>query len=159
VDVLTAFLPVLGTQRGIPPAVIGGLLSLRAATSILSRVLIPWMVGRLGRVRLLAASAAGSALLTAALPLAGDAVALAALLAAAGFLLGIGQPLTMSMVVQAVPEGTRGTALAIRLTGNRFGQVATPAAAGLVAGAAGVSAAFFMLGGLLGLAAVAVVRR
>jgi MFS family permease len=159
VDVLTAFLPVLGTQRGIRPAVIGGLLSLRAATSILSRVLIPWMVGRLGRVRLLAASAAGSALLTAALPLAGDAVALAVLLAAAGFLLGIGQPLTMSMVVQAVPEGTRGTALAIRLTGNRFGQVATPAAAGLVAGAAGVSAAFLMLGGLLGLAAVAVVRR
>jgi hypothetical protein len=29
-----------------------------------------------------------------------------------GFLLGIGQPLTMD---------TRGTALAIRLTGNRFG--------------------------------------
>jgi MFS family permease len=159
VDVLTAFLPVLGTQRGIPPAVIGGLLSLRAATSILSRVLIPWMVGRLGRVRLLAASAAGSALLTAALPLAGDIIVLGVLLAVAGFLLGIGQPLTMSMVVQAVPEGTRGTALAIRLTGNRFGQVATPAAAGLVAGAAGVSAAFFMLGGLLGLAAVAVVRR
>ena len=159
VDVLTAYLPVLGTQRGIPPAVIGGLLSLRAAASILSRVLIPWMVGRLGRVRLLAASAAGSALLTAALPLAGGTAALAVLLAAAGFLLGIGQPLTMSMVVQAVPEGTRGTALAIRLTGNRFGQVATPAAAGLVAGAAGVSAAFFLLGGLLGLAALAVVRR
>lgn len=159
VDVLTAYLPVLGTQRGIPPAVVGGLLSLRAAASILSRVLIPWMVGRLGRVRLLAASAAGSALLTAALPLAGGTAGLAVLLAAAGFLLGIGQPLTMSMVVQAVPEGTRGTALAIRLTGNRFGQVATPAAAGLVAGAAGVSAAFFLLGGLLGLAAVAVVRR
>ena len=159
VDVLTAYLPVLGTQRGIPPAVVGGLLSLRAAASILSRVLIPWMVGRLGRVRLLAASAAGSALLTAALPLAGGTAALAVLLAAAGFLLGIGQPLTMSMVVQAVPSDTRGTALAIRLTGNRFGQVATPAAAGLVAGAAGVSAAFFLLGGLLGLAAVAVVRR
>lgn len=159
VDVLTAYLPVLGTQRGIPPAVVGGLLSLRAAASILSRVLIPWMVGRLGRVRLLAASAAGSALLTAALPLAGGTAALAVLLAAAGFLLGIGQPLTMSMVVQAVPEDTRGTALAIRLTGNRFGQVATPAAAGLVAGAAGVAAAFFLLGGLLGLAAVAVVRR
>ncbi len=33
--------------------------------------------------------------------------------------------------------------------------VATPAAAGLVAGAAGVSAAFWLLGGLLGLAALA----
>jgi MFS family permease len=159
VDVLTAYLPVLGVQRGISPAVVGALLSLRAATSILSRVLIPWMVGRLGRVRLLAASAAGSALLTAALPLSGDVAVLGVLLAAAGFLLGIGQPLTMSMVVHAVPERTRGTALAIRLTGNRFGQVATPAAAGLVAGAAGVSAAFWLLGGLLGLAALAVVRR
>jgi MFS family permease len=159
VDVLTAYLPVLGVQRGIPPAVVGGLLSLRAATSILSRVLIPWMVERLGRVRLLAASAAGSALLTAALPLSGDTLVLAVLLAAAGFLLGIGQPLTMSMVVHAVPADTRGTALAIRLTGNRFGQVATPAADGLVAGAAGVSAAFWLLGGLLGLAALAVARR
>jgi MFS family permease len=159
VDVLTAYLPVLGVQRGISPPVVGALLSLRAATSILSRVLIPWMVGRLGRVRLLAASAAGSALLTAALPLSGSVAVLGVLLAAAGFLLGIGQPLTMSMVVHAVPESTRGTALAIRLTGNRFGQVATPAAAGLVAGAAGVSAAFWLLGGLLGLAALAVVRR
>jgi MFS family permease len=156
VDVVTAYLPVLGVQRGIPPAVIGALLSLRAATSILSRVLIPWMVGRLGRVRLLTASAAGSALLTAALPLAGSVPVLAVLLAGAGFLLGIGQPLTMSMVVHAVPSDARGTALAIRLTGNRFGQVATPAAAGLVAGAAGVSAAFWLLGGLLGLAALAV---
>jgi MFS family permease len=159
VDVIIAYLPVLGTQRGIPPAVVGALLSLRAATSILSRLLIPWMVGRLGRIRLLAASAAGSALLTAALPLSPSTIVLAVLLAAAGFLLGIGQPLTMSMVVQAVPSDTRGTALAIRLTGNRFGQVATPAAAGLVAGAAGVSAAFWLLGGLLGLAALAVVRR
>ena len=159
VDVLTAYLPVLGTQRGIAPAVVAGLLSLRAATSILSRVLIPWMIGRLGRVRLLAASAAASALLTAALPLSSGTAVLGVLLAAAGFLLGIGQPLTMSMVVHAVPEDARGTALAIRLTGNRFGQVATPAAAGLVAGAAGVSAAFWMLGGLLGLAALAVVRR
>ena len=156
VDVLTAYLPVLGVQRGISPAVVGALLSLRAATSILSRVLIPWMVGRLGRIRLLAVSAAGSALLTAALPVSGSPAVLGILLAAAGFLLGIGQPLTMSMVVHAVPEGTRGTALAIRLTGNRFGQVATPAAAGLVAG---VSAAFWLLGGLLGLAALAVNRR
>jgi hypothetical protein len=81
VDVLTAYLPVLGTQRGIAPAVVGALLSLRAATSVLSRVLIPWMVGRLGRIRLLAASAAGSALVTAALPLAGGPVVLGVLVA------------------------------------------------------------------------------
>jgi hypothetical protein len=128
VDVLTAYLPVLGVQRGIPPAVVGALPSLRTATSILPRVLTslddpatprgPAARRQRRRVRLLTT---------------------------AGFLLGIGigigQPLTMSMAVHAVPSGTRGTALAIRLIGNRFGQVATPAAAGLVAGSAGVSAA------------------
>ncbi|RSM79050.1 MFS transporter, partial [Streptomyces sp. WAC 01325] len=60
-----------------------------------------------------------------------------------------GQPLSMTTVVQAAPEGARSTALALRLTGNRLGQVAAPASAGLVAGLAGVAAPFVMLGALL----------
>jgi MFS family permease len=159
VDIVTAYLPVIGERRGIGPAVVGALLSLRAAASILSRLLIPWMVRALGRVRLIAVSAAGSALAMAVLPLPDGALALSVVLILAGFFLGIGQPLTMSLIVQAVPEGARGTALAIRLTGNRVGQVATPAAAGLVAGAAGIAAAFWMLGGVLALAAATVARR
>ena len=159
VDIVTAYLPVIGERLGIGPAVVGALLSLRAVASILSRLLIPWMVRALGRVRLIAVSAAGSALAMAALPVPDGAVGLAAVLVVAGFFLGIGQPLTMSLIVQAVPDDSRGTALAIRLTGNRVGQVATPAAAGLVAGAAGIAAAFWLLGGLLVLAAATVVRR
>jgi MFS family permease len=159
VDILTAYLPVIGERRGIGPAVVGALLSLRAAASILSRLLIPWMVRPLGRVRLIAVSAAGSALAMAVLPVPGGVLTLAAVLVVAGFFLGIGQPLTMSLIVQAVPGGARGTALAIRLTGNRVGQVATPAAAGLVAGAAGIAAAFWLLGGLLVLAAATVARQ
>jgi sugar phosphate permease len=151
--------------------VVGALLSLRAAASILSRLLIPWMVRVLSRARLIAASAAGSALAMAVLPVPKGAAGLAAVLAVAGFFLGIGQPLTMSLIVQAVPDDARGTALAIRLTGNRVGQVATPAAAGVVAGAAGVAAAgvvagaagvaaaFWLLGGLLVVAAATVTRR
>ena len=158
VDIVTAYLPVIGERRGISPAVIGALLSLRAAASILSRLLIPPMVRALGRVRLIAVSAAGSALAMGVLPLPGDVAALAAILVVAGFFLGIGQPLTMSLIVQAVPGDARGTALALRLTGNRVGQVATPAVAGLVAGAAGIAAAFWLLGGLLVAAAVTVVR-
>ena len=85
--------------------------------------------------------------------------ALAVVLVVAGFFLGIGQPLTMSLIVQAVPDDARGTALAIRLFGNRFGQVATPAVAGLLAGAAGIAAAFWLLGGLLAVAAATVARQ
>ena len=159
VDIVTAYLPVIGEHHGIGPALVGLLLSLRAAASILSRLLIPVMVRALDRVRLIAVSAAGSALAVAVLPFPDGPAGLAAVLIVAGFFLGIGQPLTMSLIVQAVPARARGTALAIRLTGNRVGQVATPAAAGLVAGAAGIAAAFWLLGGLLVLAAATVARR
>jgi MFS family permease len=159
VDIITAYLPVIGERNGIGPAVVGALLSLRAAASILSRLLIPPMVRALGRVRLIAVSAAGSALAMGVLPVPDEAAALAVVLVVAGFFLGIGQPLTMSLIVQAVPDDARGTALAIRLFGNRVGQVATPAVAGLVAGAAGIAAAFWLLGGLLAVAAATVARQ
>lgn len=55
----------------------------------------------------------------------------------------------MTTVVQAAPARARSTALALRLTGNRLGQVAAPASAGLVAGVAGTAAPFVMLGALL----------
>jgi hypothetical protein len=55
----------------------------------------------------------------------------------------------MTTVVRAAPAAARSTALALRLTGNRLGQVAAPAAAGLVAGVAGTAAPFVMLGALL----------
>jgi MFS family permease len=158
VDIITAYLPVIGERNGIGPAVVGALLSLRAAASILSRLLIPPMVRALGRVRLIAVSAAGSALAMAVLPVPDEQRALAVVLVVAGFFLGIGQPLTMSLIVQAVPDDARGTALALRLFGNRVGQVATPAVAGLVAGAAGIAAAFWLLGGLLAVAAATVAR-
>ena len=64
----------------------------------------------------------------------------------------------MTTVVQAAPDGARSTALALRLTGNRLGQVAAPAAAGLVAGVAGVAAPFVMLGALLLLSAGSALR-
>jgi MFS family permease len=88
-----------------------------------------------------------------------DVWVLAALCVVAGFGLGFGQPLSMTLVVQLVPEHARSTALAVRLTGNRIGQVATPAAAGVVAGSAGASSVFWLLGGLLTASALAIQRR
>ncbi len=75
-----------------------------------------------------------------------------------GFCLGAGQPLSMTTVVRAASDDARSTALALRLTGNRLGQVAAPAAAGLVAGTGGVAAPFVMPGGLLLLSAGVALR-
>jgi MFS family permease len=158
VDVLTAYLPVLGERTGIAPAAVGGLLALRAAASIASRLGITSIVRRVGRNRLIAGSAVIAALAVVGMTMTHDLAVTAVLIAVAGFMLGFGQPLTMTMVVQLVPQNARATALGLRLTGNRIGQAATPAAAGVFAGAAGVSSVFWLLGAILVTSALAVAR-
>ncbi|WP_328772715.1 MFS transporter [Streptomyces sp. NBC_00286] len=148
-DILTAYLPVVGEHRGIPPSVIGLLLSLRAAATIACRLVMGPMLRLLGRAALLSSTCLLAAALCAGIAVPVPVWALAVILAALGFCLGVGQPLSMTTVVQAAPPDARSTALALRLTGNRLGQVAAPAAAGLVAGVAGVAAPFVMLGALL----------
>ncbi|GGX37127.1 MFS transporter [Streptomyces chartreusis] len=148
-DILTAYLPVVGEHRGIAPAMIGVLLSLRAAATIACRLVLTPLLRLLGRTLLLTVTCLLAALLCAGIALPVPVWALAVILAVLGFCLGVGQPLSMTTVVQAAPEGARSTALALRLTGNRLGQVAAPASAGLVAGLAGVAAPFVMLGALL----------
>ncbi|GGJ02259.1 MFS transporter [Streptomyces brasiliensis] len=157
-DVLTAYLPVVGEHRAIAPSVIGVLLSLRAGATIACRLVLTPLLRLLGRPALLTVTCLLAALLCAGIALPVPVWALALILTALGFCLGVGQPLSMTTVVQAAPDGARSTALALRLTGNRLGQVAAPAAAGLVAGVAGVAAPFVMLGGLLLLSAGVAVR-
>ncbi|MER5178036.1 MFS transporter [Streptomyces sp. NPDC002896] len=148
-DILTAYLPVVGEHRGIAPSVVGLLLSLRAGATIACRLALPAMLRLLGRAMLLAVTCLVGGLMCAGMALPVPVWALAVMLAVLGFCLGVGQPLSMTTVVQAAPEDARSTALALRLTGNRLGQAATPAAAGLVAGVAGTAAPFVMLGVLL----------
>ncbi|MFE1309976.1 MFS transporter [Streptomyces sp. NPDC058755] len=148
-DILTAYLPVVGEHRGIAPSVIGVLLGLRAGATIACRLVLTPLLRLLGRPALLTVTCLLAAVLCAGVALPVPVRVLGLMLTVLGFCLGVGQPLSMTTVVQAAPEGARSTALALRLTGNRLGQVAAPAAAGLVAGVAGVAAPFVMLGALL----------
>ncbi|MFF9174693.1 MFS transporter [Streptomyces sp. NPDC014793] len=157
-DILTAYLPVVGEHRGIAPAVIGVLLGLRAGATIACRLVLTPLLRLLGRPALLTATCLLAAVLCAGVAVPVPVWALGAMLTVLGFCLGVGQPLSMTTVVQAAPAGARSTALALRLTGNRLGQVAAPAAAGLVAGVAGVAAPFVMLGALLLLSSAVAVR-
>ncbi|GAA1087613.1 MFS transporter [Nocardiopsis metallicus] len=155
VDILTAYLPLIAESRGISPMLVGVLLSLRAGASLLSRLTLPWMLRRWSRRSLIITSTAVAAvaLTLVALPL-GGFTALAAVLVVGGFLLGMGQPLTMAQVTTLAPEGARGAALALRIWGNRLGQVAIPAAAAGVAGAVGAPGALLFSAAVLLTAAV-----
>jgi hypothetical protein len=71
-----------------------------------------------------------------------------------GFAMGIASTLTISGVVHLAPAEATGTALTLRMTGNRVGQTVFPALAGLLAAATGVAGILAALG--LGLAASAI---
>ncbi len=68
-----------------------------------------------------------------------------------GFAMGIASTLTISGVVHLAPAQACGTALTLRMTGNRVGQIVFPALAGLLAAATGVAGILLALG--FGLAA------
>lgn len=157
-DILTAYLPVVGEHRGIAPSVVGVLLSLRAGATIACRLVMTPLIDWLGRSALVVTTCLLAALLCAGIALPVPVWALGVMLVLLGFCLGVGQPLSMTTVVRAAPPDARSTALALRLTGNRLGQVAAPATAGLVAGLVGTAAPFVMLGGLLLIAAALGVR-
>jgi MFS family permease len=157
-DIFTAYMPVIGEQRGIAPGAVGVLLALRAGASMATRIGIGRIVARVGRERLIILSALGAAVSLGAISFVHGVLPLAVLCLITGVGLGFGQPLSMTLIVQLVPEYARATALAVRLTGNRVGQVAAPAAAGIVAGSAGARSVFWVLSALLGCSALAVRR-
>lgn len=156
IDILVAFLPLVAEEHGVAPVWVGILLAVRAGASIISRVILAQLIQKWTRYQLLIASLLGSGVAIAVAPFFLDALWVAGTaLFVGGFLLGLGQPLTMSLITQAVSPQSRGAALAIRLLGNRIGQVVIPLAGGLVAAPLGPAAAIWLVCGLLGLAAVA----
>jgi MFS family permease len=144
IDILVAFLPVVGERAGVAPVWIGALLAVRGGATILSRVFLPALSRRWRRQPLVLVSLFGAGTALAIPPLVIEQVWLAAVcLAVGGFCLGLGQPLTMTLVSQSVPTPWRGSALAVRLMGNRLGQVAMPLLAGVAAAPLGPAGAIW----------------
>ena len=154
VDLLVIFLPVLGSERQIDASDIGLLLAARSVASLVSRLFYSKMIFGFGRVPLTLVSmlASAAAFMVLAIPL--SLPAMYGVLSVLGFAMGIASTLTISGVVHIAPQAAHGTALTLRMTGNRIGQVLFPALSGLVAAASGVASILLIIG--LGLAVCAV---
>src|SRR6516165_3288014 len=158
-DLLVIYLPVLGTEREIDSDHIGLLLTLRSVASLISRVFYTRLIFAVGRLPLTLASMLASAVtfLILAIPLA--LPTMYAVLIALGFAMGIASTLTISSVVHLAPPDACGTALTLRMTGNRIGQIVFPALAGLLAAATGVAGVLLALGAGLAASGMAVALR
>jgi MFS family permease len=148
-DVLVVFLPLFGTENNFSPYAIGAILAIRAGTTMMSRFFLGRLSNRFSTFQLLWWSTIISTLCCVAMAFAHTPITLGAIVFVAGFSLGVGQPLTMSLVSQKTESSERALAVSARLMGNRFGQFLVPAVAGSLAAASGAGAVFIGLAVLL----------
>ncbi|MCC6890932.1 MAG: MFS transporter [Hyphomicrobiales bacterium] len=142
-DLLIIYLPLLGAERHIDASHIGFLLVTKSVAALIARMFYARMIFAFGRKPLtlgssLVAAGAFAMLLVPSLP----AMYLAA--AAVGLGLGIASTLTLSGVAEHSPSHARGTAMSLRITGNRMGLVLMPFVAGVVASGTGVLGIFVL---------------
>lgn len=157
IDVVLIFLPVLAQVIGLSVAEVGILLAIRSVASMAVRIVLGQLSNRLGLRKILIWGSGATLISMIALALAENFWLIALIMAVSGFSMGIGQPATMAWVSRISSPDSRGLAIAVRLTANRFGQVLVPAAAGVVAGA-GVATVFYMLAALQAASIVATIR-
>jgi len=148
-DVLVVFLPLFGTENNFSPYAIGVILAIRAGTTMISRFFLGRLSARFSTFQLLMVSTSVSVIACAGMAFASTPITLGAIVFIAGFSLGIGQPLTMSLVSQKTAANERALAVSARLMGNRFGQFIVPGAAGALAASAGAGGVFIGLSVLL----------
>ena len=144
-DILVVFLPLYGNENQFSAFSIGVIISIRAATSMASRYFLGSLSARYSTKQFLVTSNAITVVACAAMAFAPNPWILGAIVFIAGFSLGVGQPLTMSLISQLTVPEERALAVSTRLTGNRLGQFVIPAGAGLLAAGSGTGAVFIGL--------------
>lgn len=155
-DILLVYLPALGKENTWSATVVGVLLALRAGSSMASRLFLGRLVRGVGRERLLASSLIVAAASLIGLALVKDPIFAAVLITVGGLALGVGQPLSMTVVAAGTAPRARATALSLRLMANRAGQMGIPLLAGAVAAATATAGVIFTAAAIVALSAVTI---
>jgi MFS family permease len=155
-DLVVLYLPLLGVERGLGVGEVGIILTIRSIAAVVSRIGYAKMVSAIVRVRLTFISMAlgGAAFVTLALPVPVLVLQIAAAVLGVG--LGIATALSLTSVVELAPADVRGTALSLRITGNRIGQACMPFLGSLLAASAGASGVLAVTGFALAASGLAV---
>lgn len=144
-DLLTIYLPLLGTEQNIDVRNIGALLTVRSAASLVSRLSYTRVLRLVERQKLtlITMACAGIGFACFALPI--HLAVMYAAMTFLGFALGIATTLSLTNVVDLASPAAMGTVMSLRITGNRLGQAAVPFLASLVAAATGVGGVFAII--------------
>lgn len=144
-DLITIYLPLLGSARGIDASIIAALMTVRAAAALLSRASYGYIVERFDRNLFLALTLVASGLACLGLVVPIPVPLLFPLIAVYGFGLGVALPITLGWITEIAPQGDRGTLISLRQSVLRVCQVLIPVAGGGLAALFGAGSIFAVL--------------
>lgn len=144
IDLFNFYMPLYGHSIGLSASVIGTILGAQAAAAFVVRMAMPRLAKRFGERSVLTASLVVAGVTYLAFPSFENPVALGLISFVLGLGLGCGQPLSIILTYNDSPPGRAGEALGLRLTVNKFTQIAVPIAFGSLGTAAGVHPVFWM---------------
>ncbi len=144
-----SFYPIYLHKVGLSTVLIGIVVAAVSLSSMLVRSVLSRGVERLGYRRLLLGATALVALAIGAIPLFHRFWALVVLSGLIGASLGVTQPLSMSLMVEAVASHFWGVAFGIRQGVQRIASITSPVVLGVLITMSGIEAAFFLGGGTI----------
>jgi hypothetical protein len=145
-DLIVVYLPLLGAARGMTVDAVGTLLAVRAATSMVSRLIYARLHVAFGRIPLTLISTFVSAIAYALIAVPLSLPLLYAAIGVAGFALSISITASIAGVLAIASGGAIGTANSLRTMASRIGQSIIPIVASLVAAAVGSGSIFVLIG-------------
>ena len=138
------YMPLHGHNLGLSASTIGLVLGIYSVGAFFVRFLLPALLARTSAARLLSTAMLIGAAAYAALP----SIHLAWLLMSASFtiglVLGVCQPLSMSLAFERSPAGRTGEVTGLRLTANNVSRIIVPVIAGALGASLGAAPVFWM---------------
>jgi MFS family permease len=158
-DVFFFITPIYGVRLGLSASTIGSLLGAFAAATFLVRLVLPALARRVREWTLVAAALVLTALVYATFPLSPQVPVLMTLAFVLGIGLGMSQPMVLSLLYSAAPEGRAGEAVGLRTTLLNVIQMTIPFLSGALGTALGITPIFWTMAVLAAGGAVFARRR
>lgn len=145
----TSFYIAYLEKIGLSGSLIGILVAATNMTALAGTVGVTWLMRRIGGVRLLNTAVIGSILAIMITPFLATFQTLFVISALRGWSQGMVQPLMISIPAKAVPMGSQGMSVGLRISLNRLVQTVLPLVMGGVVDLVGLEDSFFVVGGVL----------
>lgn len=153
-DIFYVYYPVYASSIGMTPSEIGWILMIQSLASVFTRILLPVLVAKYGKIQVLFSFMFLGAIVYGSIPMFTTFMFIVPIAIFIGIGLGMVQPITIMITYNLSPPDRTAEVLSIRLAGNRLSQVIVPLVFAGISGLTGLGAIFMMKAVILGIGAI-----